>query len=206
MDKLDKIIDIKLKEFFEQFANPNPFPHTPSDPTWNTGAYAPSIPIKDRRDIDDEEDEEDEKLQEIWPFSSTKDRVYDLPTDLINFLTGRVSPTIVDIKKLNKEEIKFLIVSAKHNADDYLERAKNSVQLVKDLQLYCIYRYKNGDTAWFSFVDEKIYDYNYELAGFNKLIQQDKTVRLSDKQGLNEDVPYKQWIDEIKAGKREYYS
>lgn len=57
LDPKLKVLGIeKLKE---QFANPDPFPHTPSDPTWNTGVYAPSTPIKDRRDIDDEKEEED---------------------------------------------------------------------------------------------------------------------------------------------------
>jgi len=61
MDKLDKLIEVKLQELFEQWGA-NPFPS--SGDGWNNGAYAPSIPIKDRRDIDDEEDDKDKSLQE----------------------------------------------------------------------------------------------------------------------------------------------
>jgi hypothetical protein len=61
MDQLDKLIDIKLKE---QFLNPNPFPYDASSASWFDGRYAPSTPVKDRRDIDDEEKDLEEQEKE----------------------------------------------------------------------------------------------------------------------------------------------
>ena len=58
MDKLDKLILIKIREQW----GASPFPS--SGEGWNNGAYTPSIPIKDRRDINDEEEEEEEEEEE----------------------------------------------------------------------------------------------------------------------------------------------
>jgi len=68
MDKLDKLIDVKLREFFEQWpAPPNPF--GPSNNIgWYNGAYAPSVPSKRaigwEEEEDEKEDEEDIEEQE----------------------------------------------------------------------------------------------------------------------------------------------
>jgi len=61
MDKLDKLIENKIQELLEQWGA-SPFPS--SGEGWNNGAYTPSIPIKDRRDINDEEEEEEEEEEE----------------------------------------------------------------------------------------------------------------------------------------------
>ena len=60
MDQLDKLIEIKIQLFLEQWAA-NPFPSSDANSGWYTGAYAPSVPIKDRRDIDDEEEKKEEE-------------------------------------------------------------------------------------------------------------------------------------------------
>jgi hypothetical protein len=61
MDKLDKLIEIKLQELFEQWGA-SPFPS--SGDSWYNGAYAPSFPSRRAIGIDDEEDEEDDEEED----------------------------------------------------------------------------------------------------------------------------------------------
>jgi hypothetical protein len=65
-DKLDKLIETKIRQFLEQFANPNPFPAGPQDSQWTSGPYAQSIPSRkpisgEEEYGEEEEEEEDDK-------------------------------------------------------------------------------------------------------------------------------------------------
>ena len=53
MDKLDKLIEIKLQELFEQWS-PSPFGPTGQDVGWYNGTHAPSVPSRRAIGIDEE--------------------------------------------------------------------------------------------------------------------------------------------------------
>jgi len=66
--------------------------------------------------------------------------------------------------------------------------------LIKKNKLYGIYGYINGDSAWFSLSDNKVYDFNHELGLFN-VFYKDTGVWLAQ--------PYKQWLKDAISRKHD---
>jgi hypothetical protein len=142
------------------------------------------------------------KLQEVFStFRSAKD----LPKSLLKFLANPkiqawgmygnpgneklLAPvTARRIDMLYRETIQFL----KSMEKEY-EFVNRNFQHIASLQLYTIFVYRNGDTAWYSFSNKNVHDFNHDLVLFNSL---------SNKAGLTKVVGYKQWMSEIISGKR----
>ena len=86
---------------------------------------------------------------------------------------------------------KKLFLNNEHKSNLKWVKEPNDKQLIKRRELYCIYNYLNGDTAWFSILDKHIYDFNHELGMFNKFSK--------DQHLLWKEQPYKKWLKDIKS-------
>lgn len=129
----------------------------------------------------------------------------DLPKDLLMFLADpkiqllgvqgnpgneklRVVMTPRRIDMLHKENMKFLkAIVAAH------EDASKNFDHITSLELYSIYTYRSGDSAWYSFSTGNVHDFNHDLALFNSL---------TDEPGVTKVVGYKQWMSEVRSEKR----
>ena len=104
-------------------------------------------------------------------------------------------------------------ILARHNAEEKdinkemklqpanLPMYKKSLEFIDSQKLYWIYPYGNGDSAWYSIKDKKIYDWNHELGAFNALLKNHKENYVSR---LSDDVDYQTWMDEVDKGLRVY--
>ena len=106
-----------------------------------------------------------------------------LPSDLIQYLVRRLYPSmysgthqVKDVMKTNKD----LLIWLKHD--------RRAMPFQKSKDLFGIFSYGNGDSAWYSFRDKKVYDFNHELGIFNPQATPIQRKELWMAQ------PYKQWI------------
>jgi len=116
-----------------------------------------------------------------------------LPSDLLSFLMGSdVEKTIgryryrkpSGIDKNHRENLKYV--------------SKESLPYVKRKKLFCFISYVNGDSAWYSFVDSKVYDYNHEIRLFNDQIGRDR----ADPRSLWQPMDYKDWLRLVTTKKK----
>jgi len=109
----------------------------------------------------------------------------DLPRDLVDALLKDIYPprdkTIKNINDMDSEH------------DHELKYLNNiSLKFIDVMNLRWIYTYWNGDSAWYSFKDKKVYDYNHELEEFNDYKRKNDIK-------LNHAIFYKNWIQEVEA-------
>ena len=131
-----------------------------------------------------------------------------LPKDLVNSLLTELYPkdrkgsySIKDIERENKEAREWFNYKRK---DLYGKLDPEEIKNMKDQEdftnknkLIGIYSYINGDTAWFSFKDKKVYDFNHEIGKFNDIIDHEFIKKVESS------VHYKQWIKDVKSGKHD---
>ena len=130
-------------------------------------------------------------LQELYLKESIQFKK--LPKDLLNTMRKhkefQYMHSVDEIDKLHNDEMKFF--------HDKLKESKEELNLIKIKKLYCILNYGNGDTAWYSFKDKKVYDWGHEGNSFYPL---------SDKKSKNrlwKPVLYKQWMKDVISGKHQ---
>jgi hypothetical protein len=109
----------------------------------------------------------------------------DLPKDLISVVKAIYNKKGIkyNIKKIHKDGLIWIT-------------SNNDKQFIRKKELYCVYDYDNGDTAWFSFVDNKIYDFNHEIGMFN--------IFHKDQKDVWKEKLYKEWLKDLKDKKHMY--
>lgn len=107
----------------------------------------------------------------------------DIPKDLRDFLLKYAYPKRYGAAKTSIEK-------EHKSAMMWIDSSKNNKnkQLVNQKDLIGIYNYINGDVAFYSTKDSKIYDFQHSTDKFTK------------------SFPYKKWIIDIKKGKVDTWS
>ncbi len=106
--------------------------------------------------------------------------------------------TIKDIQTTHKDAADWFTSMSKNQYDpknirpEDITWAKEMLKIIKDYKLFGILAYGNGDTAWYSFRDKKVYDFNHELGLFN----------IKPNRQMHRPAPYKQWANEVLSEKR----
>lgn len=127
-----------------------------------------------------------------------------LPKDLIKAMRdNNIFHSMQDvdkIDKLHKAEISFFhdqlkqATRSKKKDPEWFRMVKDELALIKSKKLYCILNYGNGDTAWFSFKDKKIYDWGHEGNSFYPIKSPEFP---SGKKRCWSPTSYKQWIKDV---------
>ena len=113
-----------------------------------------------------------------------------LPKDLVELLMKHLYPTRYGKNKIkNTNDIDKESEEIYQWLDNDKQHSKSNVKFYNDMKLYAIYSYWNGDSAFYSFRDKKIYDFNHELGAFNEVVKGDPK--------LTKPAPYKQWIQDV---------
>jgi len=110
-----------------------------------------------------------------------------------NYGHGKKKYGVGDINQANKSAYYMV-----YNNEDPGWSQKN-LQIVKRLKLIGIYGYGNGDYAWYSLVNGKVYDMNHDLGNFSAFLSKQN---LKYKNRLYPPMTYKQWATTILNSKR----
>ena len=120
-------------------------------------------------------------IDPITQYILEQESINNLPPDLVSFLLTKLYPANWKGKHTIKD-----IEDAHNNAMEWTD--KRHASFIKSLKLYGVFSYVNGDSAWYSFKNKKVYDYNHSMYQFNdQMSGQDK------KNGWPA-VNYKQWM------------
>ncbi len=109
------------------------------------------------------------------------------------YFKKRTKPySISDIQRSHKDAMKWFTMTSKLGSDLDITQAAMLLTTIKDYKLFGILEYGNGDSAWYSFRDKKVYDFNHELNLFNN----------KPHRQMHRPAPYKQWANEVLSEKR----
>jgi hypothetical protein len=105
------------------------------------------------------------------------------------------SNIVSDITKINKKNLLTKIYDSGWywiNSDDTNDKNMN-LKFISKYDLCPIFSYSNGDYAWYSFSNKKVYDYNHELNTFNDLA----AGKRHPKNELWLATPYPVWLQQV---------
>jgi len=109
------------------------------------------------------------------------------------FFKKRTKPySLRDIQRTHKDAMDWFNINSKLGSDIDITWAAIMLTAITKYKLFAILAYGNGDTAWYSFRDKKIYDFNHELGLFN----------IKPHRQMHRPVLYKQWANEVMSEKR----
>jgi hypothetical protein len=100
--------------------------------------------------------------------------------------------TVSDIKTTNR------------NAHQMVQSPKDkkwsalNINVIRKLKLVGIYSYGNGDYAWYSLANGRVYDMNHDIGDFSGFLSKEN---IKYKNQLWPPMPFNQWVSSVLSGK-----
>jgi hypothetical protein len=83
----------------------------------------------------------------------------------------------------------------KQNKSSYGWIEGKNLNIIRKLKLIGILNYGNGDAAWYSVVDGKVYDYSHDFDGFSSFLSS------NDQRYIHPPMLYDKWEKSVLSGK-----
>ena len=164
-------------------------------------------------------------INQYLDFLQESTNIKNFPKDLINYMLEyemfnhenkipkTYSQALKSIDFVHKQQIEMFnsFITGKNWTHKEVEKwnidleeeasfAKKGLDFIKKMNLYCIFSYGNGDYAYFSFKDKKVYDHGHEGNGFYPIKYPEFPF---EKKRCWPPTPYKQWLKDVSSGKHQ---
>jgi flavodoxin len=138
-----------------------------------------------------------QELNEIFGRENIIDQ---LPEVIKNDLINVIYPNRYQRKKFNISDITATNKSAINMSSDPDDQkwTNRNKQIINKLKLVGIMSYGNGDYAWYSLVNGKVYDTNHDLGDFSAFLSKENS---GQKNKVWPPLTYKQWRQSVLSNK-----